>query len=146
MYRQRRIVFTPSCPRAARAFGGKRVVSPRATNSSSQQPPALEEVLEAGNVFGTAAFEVLTEEAVEVAAEVSRVQAEQLRILSRLPEDPQGTLNDLVQDIQSRGVPSVSDLMNRATNVMVCSASQSALTASPGNHREDHGCTQRVHD
>ena len=119
MHTQQRATFAPSGTRVARAVGGKRIVAARAADRNPPQPPALDEVLEAGSVIGSAAFDVLTEEAVEVAAEASRMQTEQFRILSRLPEDPQGALQDLMQDIQSRELPSVSDVMDRATSVMV---------------------------
>lgn len=122
MQLQRSFVVTPPCllrpglpaPRAA----GGRTVTACAVDSASQQP-SFDDMLRAGTAIGSAAFDVLLDEAVEVAADASRVQAEQMRILQRLPDDPQGTVDELLKDIQSRGVPSVSDVMQRAAGVMV---------------------------
>jgi hypothetical protein len=103
----------PRLPRTA----GKRAIIAFATESPQS---GLTEVLQAGTVIGSAAYEVLVDEALEVAADASRVQAEQMKILSKLPDDPQGTVNELLQDIQNRGVPSLNDVMQRAASVMVC--------------------------
>jgi hypothetical protein len=53
--------------------------------TDGQEPPMLDDVLETGATIGVATLDVLTETAVEVAAEVSRAQAEQLKILTKLP-------------------------------------------------------------
>lgn len=127
MQMQRQFVFIPCLRHGSRVpRTGQRAVTSFAADSS-QQTPGFDEVLEAGTVIGSATFDILVEEAVEVAADASRIQAEQLRILSRLPEDPQGSFNELLQDIQSREIPSVSDVMHRAASVMVCFAASNVI-------------------
>jgi hypothetical protein len=126
----------PPCVRRNASHGPRsrrqRVVTSFAI--TSQQLPQLDEVLKTSAAIGSAAFGVLIDEAVDVAAEASRIQAEQFRILERLPEDPQGTINSLIQDIQRRQVPSVSDVMQRASSVMVCLEIAATLTAHFTSH------------
>lgn len=116
-------VHKPACQlgHGLRSHGSSGVRRVTAFASSNTQQEGLEKALETSSAIGTAAFNVLYDEAVDIAADASRVQAEHFKILSRFPEDPQGTVSEFIRDVQNRDVPSVSDLMNRTASVMVCS-------------------------
>lgn len=105
----------PRCPKT-----GERVV----TAFAAQQPtpvadePGFNEMLETSTTIGEAVFDVVLDEAIEAVAEVGRVQAEHQRIIFQA-KDLQGAVNELLQDIQTRGIPSPTDVLQRAASVLV---------------------------